>query len=103
MTEIMTAIILGIVEGLTEFLPVSSTGHLIIATHTLSLESEAPLTGRDGQPTVYLAFGAAVGLSAFARVLSIMSDHGGSWRNLLLLVVQTIIASLTLAYVFGLT
>jgi len=47
------AVILGLVEGVTEFLPVSSTGHLIIATHTLSLESEAPLTGRDGQPLWY--------------------------------------------------
>lgn len=55
------------------------------------------------QPTVYLAFGAAVGLSAFARVLSIMSDQGSTWRNLLLLVVQSVIASLSLAYVFGLT
>lgn len=55
------------------------------------------------QPTVYLAFGAAVGLSAFARVLSIMSDQGSTWRNLLLLVAQAVIASLSLAYVFGLT
>lgn len=55
------------------------------------------------QPTVYLAFGAAVGLSAFARVLSVMSDQGGTWRNLLLLVAQSVVACLTLAYVFGLT
>ncbi len=54
------------------------------------------------QPMVYLAFGAAFGLSVFGGILSILSDGGATVRNFILLVVHLLLSALSLSYVFGL-
>ncbi|MGA9829340.1 MAG: undecaprenyl-diphosphate phosphatase, partial [Rhodanobacteraceae bacterium] len=40
MPDLVSTILLGIIEGVTEFLPISSTGHLLIAEHWLGARSE---------------------------------------------------------------
>jgi len=39
-TDLASTILLGLIEGITEFLPVSSTGHLLIAEHWLGARSD---------------------------------------------------------------
>jgi len=47
------AIVLGVVEGVTEYLPISSTGHLIITNQILKLTSETSLQDKNGNPLWY--------------------------------------------------
>lgn len=53
------------------------------------------------QSWIYLAIGGAFALAAFGRILSMMSDRSFSPANLLLLLVQAILATLPLIHVFG--
>lgn len=54
---VLTALILGIIEGLTEFLPVSSTGHLIIAAEALNFTGERAKTFE-----IFIQLGAILGV-----------------------------------------
>ena len=56
----LEAVVLGVVEGLTEFLPVSSTGHLTIAEKILGLQIDDP---------AITAYTAVIQMGAIAAVL----------------------------------
>ncbi len=63
----LESIILGVVEGLTEFLPISSTGHLILASHLLGIP----------QTEVLKSFEIAIQLGSILAVLVLF------WRSFL--------------------
>lgn len=46
--DIFSAIVLGAVQGLTEFLPVSSSGHLVLSEHLFGMGHSGDGTGGDG-------------------------------------------------------
>jgi undecaprenyl-diphosphatase len=67
---IVEALLLGLLEGLTEFIPVSSTGHILLAGHFLGFRS----TGKAFEVLIQLGAILAI-LSVYsARLLKIASD-----------------------------
>jgi len=62
MNEILVAVVLGIVEGLTEFLPVSSTGHLILVGNWLQFTGEKANTFE-----IFIQLGAIIAVLIYFR------------------------------------
>jgi undecaprenyl-diphosphatase len=67
MQRFIEALFLGYIEGLTEFIPVSSTGHLLLAGHFLGFQS----TGKTFEVLVQLGAILAILLVYFRRLLDI--------------------------------
>jgi undecaprenyl-diphosphatase len=67
---IVEALLLGLLEGLTEFIPVSSTGHILLAGHFLGFES----TGKAFEVLIQLGAILAI-LSVYAgRLIQMLTD-----------------------------
>lgn len=66
--ERLKVVILGIVEGVTEFLPISSTGHLIVASDLMQFQNAL-----GGTFEIFIQLGAVVAVALFYR--------GDLWRQ----------------------
>jgi undecaprenyl-diphosphatase len=88
--------ILGVVEGLTEFIPVSSTAHLLLAAHFLGFNSP----GQVFEVLIQLGAILAIVVVYFGRLVGIARDaiqgKRGAWR----FIAGVIIACLP-AFIFG--
>ena len=101
--ELIKAIVLGIVQGATEFLPVSSSGHLVLGSHILGFQEQGIVFG------VLLHLGTLASVVAvFRRELAIMAGAPFRWlqnslaeedRHYLLWDVYVVVATLPVVLV----
>jgi undecaprenyl-diphosphatase len=79
---IVEALLLGLLEGLTEFIPVSSTGHILLAGHFLDFKS----TGKTFEVLIQLGAILAILSVYFGRLWRILTDlpHSGRTQRFVL-------------------
>jgi undecaprenyl-diphosphatase len=71
------AAILGVVEGITEYLPISSTGHLLVAARLLDLPSAKGSAGLDAVNTYVVAI-------QFGAILAVLGLFWKRFRDMIL-------------------
>jgi undecaprenyl-diphosphatase len=99
LSETWIAIILGIVEGITEYLPVSSTGHLILATELLGFKQDQwELFNIAIQPGAILAIVVLYWRTFWNVATGLLSMDGGAIafvRNLLVAFIPAVVLALS--------
>lgn len=99
MPDFLKVIILGIVEGLTEFLPISSTGHLIVAASLLDFGQSL-----GGTFEIFIQLGAVIAVIIYYRadliqqVRTVTSDSGT--RQLWLAIAVAFVPAAAIGFLF---
>lgn len=88
--DILQAIILSIVEGITEFLPISSTGHLVLTTNLLGIEHTEFVKSFE----IIIQLGAILAVVLIYRNTLLRSI--GVWKNIIIAFLPTAVIGLIL-------
>ena len=86
------ALTLGIVQGIAECLPISSTGHLILTDHFLSLNDPTPVLNKAGEPIIkdqrfYRIQDAANGYAIVIQGGTILAVIFLYWKNIISMII----------------
>lgn len=98
--EIIDSIILGLIQGLTEFLPISSSGHLVIGKHLLGLSAPGAII------EIILHFGTFFSIIIYYRkyllnlILDAFSNNSGESRKIIGLILVSIIPAGVIGILF---
>jgi undecaprenyl-diphosphatase len=74
MDNIIKVIVLSLIEGVTEFLPISSTGHLIVGTEVLQFDSVGTVF------EIFIQIGAVVAVIVYYRMTFMQHVHELRWN-----------------------
>lgn len=98
---VFQAIVLGLVEGATEYLPVSSTGHLLIAEHLLGMDGDEQQKAAAESLAICIQSGAilAVLLLYAGRIRQLLRGVLGKDRDGVRLLINLIVAFLPAAVI----
>jgi undecaprenyl-diphosphatase len=92
--SLFDAFLLGLIQGLTEFLPVSSDGHLALAENLLGLRASGELTGVFLDVAVHVATLAAIVIAFRAPLLELLGGvlrgDRRTWRDVGLYVIASV-------------
>jgi undecaprenyl-diphosphatase len=94
----LEAVILGIVEGITEFLPVSSTGHMILASYFMGIQDDA--FTKLFEICIQLGAILSVVVLYWRKFLAPFTGGGSGWMFYLKLIIA-VVPALVLGFLFN--